>query len=208
MIEQSFDRAHIDIRDLPPQAGARREWELAITADEPVGVPGLAVPAGQPFVIDVEATSMEDGVLVRTRGDVAVHGECARCLEAIDDVVTIDSDDMFFTPEAIERMRRDAGEDSIEDLDTLSCDVIELHSILTDAIVTQLPFVPLCRPDCEGLCEICGQRWDDLDEDHAHEVVDPRLAPLSQLLAGLTQAEGGTDGEAQQEKHPAAGEEH
>ncbi len=42
------------------------------------------------------------------------------------------------------------------------------------------PIAPLCRPDCRGLCPVCGA---DLNEDPAHEhrddPVDPRLAALA-----------------------------
>jgi len=42
------------------------------------------------------------------------------------------------------------------------------------------PFAPLCRPDCKGLCQVCG---DDLNQrPHQHEtVVDERLARLESL---------------------------
>ena len=32
-----------------------------------------------------------------------------------------------------------------------------------------LPFQPLCRPDCPGLCLDCGKWLEDLPADHHHE---------------------------------------
>ena len=53
---------------------------------------------------------------------------------------------------------------------------------MRDAIVTLVDARPLCRPDCPGLCDVCGRKWDELPPDHSHFQVDPRLAPLAALL--------------------------
>jgi uncharacterized protein len=49
--------------------------------------------------------------------------------------------------------------------------------------VLTLPFQPLCRDDCPGLCIECGARLAD-DPEHQHdEPVDPRWARLQELQA-------------------------
>ncbi len=60
---------------------------------------------------------------------------------------------------------------------------------MRDAVVLALPWTPLCRPDCAGLCPTCGQRLDDLPAGHAHEMIDPRWA----ALAGFAPEPSGTD---------------
>jgi len=47
-----------------------------------------------------------------------------------------------------------------------------------DEVVLALPWAPLCRPDCPGLCVECGERFDDLEPGHSHEILDPRWAAL------------------------------
>ena len=47
-----------------------------------------------------------------------------------------------------------------------------------DAVVLALPNVPLCTPDCAGLCAECGGKWAELGPDHRHETIDPRWAAL------------------------------
>jgi uncharacterized protein len=49
-------------------------------------------------------------------------------------------------------------------------------------VVLALPLTPLCDPDCSGLCAECGERLDDLPDDHAHEAADPRWTALQGLL--------------------------
>ena len=50
-----------------------------------------------------------------------------------------------------------------------------------DAVALALPDKILCRPDCAGLCGVCGKNLND--EPHAHEEQhgDPRWAALEAL---------------------------
>jgi len=41
---------------------------------------------------------------------------------------------------------------------------------------------PLCKPDCKGLCPICGNNLNDSLCDHNTETIDPRMEVLKQLL--------------------------
>ena len=52
-----------------------------------------------------------------------------------------------------------------------------------DAAVLALPTRILCRPDCAGLCPVCGESLNDADPaNHEHgEVVDPRWSKLDEL---------------------------
>jgi uncharacterized protein len=47
-----------------------------------------------------------------------------------------------------------------------------------------MPFAPLCRPDCQGLCPVCGGNR-NLGECPGHETLDPRFAVLADLLPDL-----------------------
>ena len=48
-------------------------------------------------------------------------------------------------------------------------------------MVLDLPFQPLCREDCAGLCVECGANLND-DPEHSHdEPIDPRWAALRGL---------------------------
>ena len=55
-------------------------------------------------------------------------------------------------------------------------DLLDLEPVLRDAVVLALPLTPLCSEDCAGLCVDCGERLDDLPEDHGHDAPDPRWA--------------------------------
>ena len=62
--------------------------------------------------------------------------------------------------------------------------MIDLEPVLRDAAMLDLPFIPLCREDCAGLCPTCGVNLND-DPDHGHdEAIDPRWAGLTDWAEG------------------------
>jgi len=50
--------------------------------------------------------------------------------------------------------------------------------VVRDEVVLSLPLAPVCRPDCPGLCVECGERFDELEPGHSHEILDLRWAAL------------------------------
>ena len=52
----------------------------------------------------------------------------------------------------------EGAEVAADDLDTFAFDgeVIELEPLLREQFVLSLPYAPLCREDCKGLCPTCG----------------------------------------------------
>ena len=96
-------------------------------------------------------------------------GECARCLDPITARLSVDFQELYVYPES------EAGDDEASRLDH---DLLDLEPALRDAVVLALPFRPVCREDCPGLCPDCGQRMAD-EPGHRHEQIDPRWAALA-----------------------------
>ena len=48
-------------------------------------------------------------------------------------------------------------------------------------IALALPEKILCRPDCAGLCPVCGKDLNREPHEHEDEAGDPRWAALSEL---------------------------
>ncbi len=117
-----------------------------------------------------------EGVLVTGSAHAELDGECARCLEAIHDEVVADFQELFAYEES-----DTAASAEDEDVSRLEGDLLDLEPLLRDAVVLSLPFQPLCRDDCPGLCAECGARLAD-DPGHQHdEPIDPRWAKLQGL---------------------------
>jgi uncharacterized protein len=80
----------------------------------------------------------------------------------------------------------DSAEAAAEDLDVFPFDgeVVDLEPVLREQFVLAVPFAPLCRADCKGLCPQCGV---DLNSAtcNCSPPIDPRLAPLKGLKLPL-----------------------
>ena len=189
----------VDIVDLPHRIGATKDVCVEAGAPAGLGTAVIGVPEGSSLVVDARLTSLEDGVLARGRADVHVHGECVRCLRDLDEDRSVRIDELYLFPEVIEAQRAE-GDEEAEDLLAVGETTLDLEPALRDALVPTLPFQPLCRPDCPGLCPDCGKRLEDLPADHHHEVLDPRWS----ALAGLLETETGQEGE---QDAPTSGEE-
>ena len=171
----------VDIVDLPRAVGSVKNVRLDLPAPTGLGTEVVGVPEGSEMTLVASLTSMDDGVLVRGEADVHVHGECVRCLRDLDEDRTVTFDELYFLPEAA-AAQKEEGDEEAEDLFLVGETSLDLEPALRDALVLDLPFRPLCRPDCAGLCQECGERLDDLPEDHHHEVLNPRWSALSALL--------------------------
>lgn len=184
----------VDIVDLPRQIGSVKDVRVTTAAPADLGTGVIGVPEGSPVVLDVQLTSMEDGVLARGRADVHIHGRCARCLRDLDEDRTIAFDELYYLPQAAEAQAAE-GDEEAADLFLVGETDLDLEPALRDALVLDLPFRPLCRQDCAGLCAQCGERLDDLPPDHHHDQLDPRWSALAALLP----ERGGSDpGEKEQ----------
>jgi uncharacterized protein len=60
-------------------------------------------------------------------------------------------------------------------------DHLELSAWARDAIALALPDQILCRPDCAGLCPVCGKNLNAEPHVHEEEATDPRWAALEAL---------------------------
>jgi uncharacterized protein len=167
----------IGVRDLEHRPGTMRRLEEVVPAPENFGNALIGAPEGSDIDLDLRLESVHDGILVSGTAAVAIHGECSRCLDPIDYDLDVDVQELYvFDPAA------DGGEDSEDDqMYEVQDETIDLEPMLRDAVITQLPFQPVCREDCQGLCAQCGARLED-DPGHHHEVLDPRWSALSGLL--------------------------
>ena len=148
-----------------------KEVNSVVDAPEGIGVDVIEVPAGAPVQLDLRLESVVEGVLVSGTASMTAHGECARCLTAVQHELEVDVQELYLYP---------GVEDDDEEACRLVGDLIDLEPLLRDAVVLELPFTPLCRPDCAGLCPECGV---DLNEDPEHdhgESVDPRWGDLAE----------------------------
>lgn len=118
------------------------------------------------------------GVLVEAPLRTAIAGSCSRCLVDIEIPL-----ELAIVEEALPSVDIATGQplDPTEEPDALRLTdhhELELEPVVREAISLAEPIAPLCRPDCPGLCIVCGLRLGPDHVDHPEDDVDPRLAAL------------------------------
>jgi len=178
----------LDTRELGRRPGSQRTMAFAEPAPADLGIEVLRVPEGSPIEFDLRLEAVMEGVLVTGTARAALEGECVRCLQPIRDEIAADFQELFVYDDS------ETDDDEADETSRLEGDLLDLEPLLRDAVVLALPFQPLCREDCPGLCAECGARLAD-DPDHQHdEPVDPRWAALRRLDVGTDEATGRNPG--------------
>ncbi|HNV13900.1 MAG TPA: YceD family protein [Dermatophilaceae bacterium] len=171
-----------DTRELRRQPGSMQEYTRQVEVPEEMGTDIVAVPAGSPVDIELRLESVSEGVLVSGSVQATATGACVRCLDPVSLPVEVSFQELFvYADRAAHHHEVDADSDEAEVYELVD-DLVDLQPVLRDAVVPALPFQPVCRVDCPGLCSECGVAL-ALDPDHHHDVLDPRWAALGTMLS-------------------------
>jgi len=128
--------------------------------------PPKAVPA------EVEVSEISGGTVLRLSFGVTLSGRCMRCLGDAALEVGVAAREVH-DPSA------GPGEEPRSEYvrDTR----LDVSAWARDAIALELPAQILCRPDCAGLCPVCGQDLNVEPHGHVEQDLDPRWAALESL---------------------------
>jgi uncharacterized protein len=121
----------------------------------------------------VKATRTPQGILLQVAFQTLIDLECVRCLTGFQQTLNIEYTELYAFSQ---RYMTDSG------LIMPETGIIDLAPVLRDYILLEIPISPLCRPDCKGLCPICGNNLNESTCYHEDESGDPRLASLKSLL--------------------------
>jgi uncharacterized protein len=169
-----------DTTALGRRPGTMDQVSRTVEAPSDFGTDVIAVKEGQPVELDLRLESVVEGVLVTGSASAVATGACVRCLDPVSHRVDVRFQELFAYADRAAHLREvgDNGDEAEEY--QLVEDLFDLEPVLLDAVVPSLPFKPVCRDDCPGLCSECGARLAD-DPGHHHEVIDPRWAALTAL---------------------------
>ena len=162
----------LNLHELPRRAGEMREYHLDISLKERIGTPLIGIDKGELVKLELRAEAVDDGILITGTISSLLRGECGRCLAEIETAINQNFQELYF----YENRKPDDDE---SDFFVMDSDVADLEIATRDAVILALPINPLCRPDCRGLCSICGEKWENLPNDHSHETTDPRWSGLA-----------------------------
>lgn len=160
----------IDVRDLLDDPGTTKTVHVE-EALEGLHTELADVPADLPLEGDLSLESVIDGIYVS--GSVAgrMAMRCARCLKEFDRDFSLEMNELFV---------REPGPD--DDYGLAKDLTLDPEPMVRDTVVLELPFSPLCKPDCLGLCERCGGDRNLGECTCTEPSADPRWAGLGRLI--------------------------
>ena len=167
----------LDVSRLVRRPGSIRTIQQTVPSQARIGLDLIAIPQGADLDLDLRLESVSEGVLVSGSVSGPTRGECARCLEPITGEVEVVLTELFAYPDS-------ATESTTEDdeVGRVIDQTVNLEQPIIDAVGLALPFIPLCSPDCPGLCPQCGIALSTAGPGHHHDQIDPRWAKLAEML--------------------------
>jgi uncharacterized protein len=143
----------VNIARLGRRPGSMFAMHETVASPARIGLEMIGIAPGAPLDLDLRIESVSEGVLVSGTLSAPIAGECSRCLTPFTERIDVDLTELFAYPDS-----------------------------LTEATTDELPFSPVCRTDCPGLCPTCGVALATAEPDHHHDDIDPRWAKLATML--------------------------
>ena len=99
--------------------------------------------------------------------------ECARCLKTFDEQIKWNLTELYaFNEKSVSESGLIVPEDG----------KIDLEPVIRDYALLEIPISPLCKPDCKGLCPVCGQDLNVRDCGHRPQEDESPFSSLKKLL--------------------------
>lgn len=137
-----------------------------------------------PVVLGADVRKDQDKVRIAGRVATELELGCSRCLELFR--TPVDSTfDLLYLPVTAQAAVEGADDHQLGDEDVTASfyddETIDLGLLMREQFYLALPMKPLCRPDCQGLCPVCGTNRNVETCSCEPEWVDPRLEALRRL---------------------------
>jgi uncharacterized protein len=162
----------VNAAELLRRPGTERVLELPLAPAE-LGLADARFVPDDVIDVHLRLESLTDGIVVIGQIDVPWHGACRRCLRDLAEVATCQVDELYQTvvtnPEAFEIVDNQ----------------LNLLPMVREIALLDAPSAPLCRPDCRGLCPICGVDLNETTCDCVAPAMESQWAVLDQLKEQL-----------------------
>ena len=161
----------LNLRTIKLRSGEQYRDELEIEL-EPLELGGQSyLPVPQKVPAEVTITRASTGTVFELSYRVHLHGPCYRCLEDASLELPISAREYQATTPESDEMRTPYLDD----------DKLDLSAWARDALALALPDKILCKPDCAGLCPVCGKDLNAEPHEHEEPQPDSRWSALAEL---------------------------
>lgn len=115
----------------------------------------------------------QQGLLLQGQFAGKLELECVRCLEMYAQALTWSFTDLYaFDKRSISESNLLVPEEG----------QIDLTPLLREYALLEIPIQPVCKPDCKGLCPVCGENLNRADCGHQPGGDESPFAALKDLL--------------------------
>lgn len=106
---------------------------------------------------------------------------CGRCLKQVELPIEVKFAERFVTAVAWRHEEQHELHQDDLNLAVFDGEGIELDDLVKEEILLAVPAQVLCRPDCQGLCPVCGTDRNDASCECETKTVDSRWEKLKDL---------------------------
>lgn len=161
----------IDVRRLFELEGEREDFSFELDLSQ------TEIWSHKPLVTPVKIEGFVQNrssiVTLAYNASADMHTFCDRCLNEFDSSINLS-----FEYTLVKELQDSDAQEYI----LVEGDFLDLGELCESDVVLNLPLKFLCRPDCKGLCPVCGKNLNLSDCDCLNSQTDPRLAALKKLL--------------------------
>ena len=113
------------------------------------------------------------GLIVQAEFSAETTLECVRCLSDFEHRLTWNFTELYaFNKKSVSESDLLMPEDA----------QIDLQPLVREYALLEIPIKPLCKPDCQGLCSVCGEDLNKTDCGHRDQSEDSPFSVLKGLL--------------------------
>lgn len=131
----------------------------------------------EPVNVDAHVFKLDPHLIqVDAKQSTVAKFTCSRCLKTFEQSLRMEWAEQF--TDVADR----AQENEEQEIHLIEGNVLDLTPYIREAVILHIPYAPVCREDCKGLCPKCGidQNIDSCQCETRS--IDPRLAKLQELL--------------------------
>jgi uncharacterized protein len=164
-----------------PEEGLQLEGNIA--AADLHFAPQESVAFSTPVRLQGQLTKIAEQVYFQGQIEGTMELPCSRCLDSVRDHFAVTIRVVYLPPSSPAAAESTERLDTSDELDLYIHDgvMIDLQPFIYDQVVLAIPMQPLCRPECAGLCPLCGGNKNEESCTCQVEEIDSRFALLKQL---------------------------
>lgn len=128
-------------------------------------------------LIDMEFANIETGkALMKGSMNLVLEIPCDRCLQMVKEPLEIRFEQELFSPDAGAQVEDQDGQDFMHGYG------LDVEAFINGEILINMPVKVLCRPDCKGICRVCGHNLNEGECGCDTFVPDPRMAAIKDIF--------------------------